>query len=133
MLAFQHVGTNQTDIRADFHQYFPDGFVVDDTNKVYLSPALDGLEPFRMASRSALSSEMPPEYEYRSMVSLSDNSGNISDSVPDEILFRIELRITTGKTGFMIRWIEYRFRINESVQSEYSGSIPVNVSVRARH
>ena len=86
-----------------------------------------------MAGRSAFSSEMPPEYKYRSMVSLSDNPQNTSDSLSDEILFTIELRITTGKTGFMTRWIEYRFRINESVQSEYSGFIPVNVSVRARH
>lgn len=133
MLAFRHVGANQTDIHAEFYQYLPDGLVVDDTNKVYMSPVLGGLEPLRMAGRSALSSEVLPEYMYRSMVSFSDNSENSSDLVSYEILFAIELRITTGKTGFMTRWIEYLFRINESVQSEYSGFIPVNVSVRARH
>jgi len=131
MLAFRHVGTNQTDIRAEFYQYLPDGLVVDDTNKVYLSPALDGLEPLRMAGRSAFSSEVPSEYRYRSVVSLSDNPESISHPVPDEIQFRIELKIFTGKTGFMTRWVDYRFLINESVHLENAGLIPVNVSVRA--
>lgn len=130
MLAFQHGGTNLTDINAEFYHNLPNGLIVDDENKVYLSPALDGLGPLKMAGRFAWSSETsldPFDYNYRSMVSLPDNLENKSES--DEINFNILLRISTGKTGFLTVPADYRFTIHEVLNLDNSGFIPVNVNV----
>lgn len=132
MLAFQHAGTNLTDINAEFYHYLPDGLIVDDENKVYLSPALDGLEPLKMAGRYAWSSETsldPFDYDYRSMVSLPDNLEDQSESVSDEISFNILLRVNTGGTGIMTVPADYRFTIHEVLKLDNYGFIPVNVSV----
>lgn len=131
MLAFQHGGTNLTDIEAKFYQYLPDGLIVNDENKVHLSPALDGLKPLKMAGRYAWSLKEPIDYNYSSMISLPTNIEDRSESMSDEINFNIQLRVNTGKTGFMTISKDYRFSIIKSLNLNSSGFIPVNVSVHA--
>lgn len=132
MLALQHAGTNLTDINAEFYHYLPDGLIVDENNKVFLSPAQDNQESLTAAGRYAWSSKTslePFSYNYQSMISLPDNLGNKANSPQDEINFNILLRVNTGMTGFMTIPADYRFVINENISAGDSGFTPVNVDV----
>lgn len=124
MLAFQHAGVNMTDINAEFNQYLPDGLIIDDKNKVYLSPVLDSPETLKMAIE-----EM--DYNYKTMIALPDNLKNRSNSLSDEINFNVILLVSTGKMGFMTRSIDYKFSIDESLNLNTTGFTQVNVSVHA--
>ena len=129
MLAFQHIGINLTDIDAEFYDYLPKGLIVDNENKVYLSPVIDGQKSLKMADRSAWSSNEPFDYDYQSQIYLPDEFKKELNQSSDEISFNILLRVNTGKTGFMTKSVDYRFTIDESLNLNTSGIIPVNVSV----
>ncbi|WP_317135888.1 hypothetical protein [Methanochimaera problematica] len=124
MLAFQHAGVNLTNINAEFNQYLPDGLTVDNGKQVYLSPVLDGQNKLTMNLEDM-------DYSYKTMVALPDNLKNESDSTAEKINFNIILWVSTGKTGFMTRAVDYRFSINESLSMYSSGFTQVNVTVHA--
>jgi hypothetical protein len=132
ILVFRHEGEGPVDIDAKFYEYRSEGLIVDDNNKVFLSPAFDGQDVLKMKGRFAWSSgdsPCPYDYSYRSTVSFRENSTFIPETGNDEVYINILLRTYTGRTGFMTDAALYSFKIDEPVKLNGTGFYPVNVSV----
>ena len=132
VLVFRHEGEDPADIGAKFYDYRSEGLIVDDNNKVFLSPAVDDQDMLKMKGRFTWSSgdyTGPYDYSYRSTVTFRENSTFIPETGNDEVYINILLRAYTGRTGFMTVATLYSFEIDEPLKLNGTGFYPVNVSV----
>lgn len=130
-LVFHNNGSNVTGINAEFYEYVPEGLVVDNDNRVYLSPVEGVPEDLHMAGRFSFVPKTPgdlSDYSYVSSVSLPDLSGSVQDE-NETVSLDILLKVHTGKTGFMTVSNDYTFEAAGPVKLNGSGVYPVNVNV----
>jgi hypothetical protein len=126
MLAIQHIGPELTEIEDDikFYYRFDNPITIDDQNKAYLSSMTINLDDIKTVGGNNKESRL---YNYKSEISVPDNLKSINGT-DCMIRIRVLLKVDTGES-WNNRGHTYIYSVNESVNINNSGIIPVTVDV----
>ncbi|WAI00991.1 hypothetical protein [Methanogenium organophilum] len=127
MLAIQHIGPNLTEIEDEisFYYRFDDPIKIDAQNTVYLSSLTTNLDDIMVVIGDK---EESGRYYYQSEIFVPDNLKSVNDT-DSMINIKVLLKVDTGESWFDRGSSEYIYSINESVNINNSGRIPVTVDV----
>lgn len=127
MLAIQHIGPNLTEIEDEisFYYRFNDQIKIDAQNTVYLSSLTTNLDDILVFIGNK---EESGRYYYQSEIFVPDNLKSVNDT-DSMINIKVLLKVDTGESWFDRGSSEYIYSINESVNINNSGRIPVTVDV----